>query len=170
MINWNSLTLKSLGQKWGNRMPSQPLLFGVNQQDRFTEVSKSSIDRLIYLDSEFISVKYEEIENVAPLTEFTKVQGLRGQAGIGLFSSDIHAQETRKFQLSSFCMWQKIANDLCKYPHLNIKDFSNYQGTKIGWLQGDLSLGSWEEKSSKSDQLKKHEHFELYCGNFRVLC
>ena len=105
------------------------------------------IDHLIYLDSEFISSKYEEVKGISPKTQFSKAKGMKGQANISLFSSGIHTQETRTFTISSFQMCLKIQSSLFKYPDLQLDSFLNCKGTLVGWLQGDLSLGKWANKS-----------------------
>ncbi|QUS61321.1 hypothetical protein [Synechocystis sp. PCC 7338] len=128
------------------------------------ESLKTSFDKLIYLDSEFISTKYEEIRGITPSTEFTKIEGLRSQISIPVISSGIHTQETRKFKVSSLQMWKKINTELYKYPQLKITDFVNYQGTKIGWLDGKFSFGIWNEKVSNNS----YENFELDSKGLRV--
>ncbi|MFM8296647.1 MAG: hypothetical protein ACKN9E_19160 [Microcystaceae cyanobacterium] len=128
------------------------------------KVSDSKIDKIIYLDSEFISSKFEEIKGICPVTQMTKVEGIRGQLSLGLLSSGIHTQETKTFAVSSFQMWLEIESELIKYPDFKVSNFVNYKGTFVGWIKGNLSLGTWKEKESDNN----YEYFELYSDNQRV--
>ncbi len=129
------------------------------------KISNSKIDKLIYLDSEFISSKFEEIKGISPVTQMTKVEGIRGQFGVGLLSSGVHTQETRTFKVSSFQMWLKIESELMQYPDFKVDNFVNNKGTFVRWIKGNLSLGTWRE-SDKPDN--SYEYFELYFNNHKV--
>jgi len=51
-------------------------------------------DKLIYLDPEFISAKYEEIKKVNPATQLTRTDGLKAGISIPMLSAGAHTQET----------------------------------------------------------------------------
>lgn len=74
------------------------------------------LDKIVYVDSGFISSKYEEIKNIHPDTEFTKIEGLKARASIPVFSAGVHTQETRKFKASSTQMLSEIESVLFSYP------------------------------------------------------
>lgn len=127
-------------------------------------IDKTNFDKLVYLDSEFISAKYEEITEDSPVTEFTKTQGIQGRISLSIFSTGVHTQETRKFMISSLKMWKLISSELCRYPKLDIANFTNYEETKIGWISGNLSVSSWKKEGCQEE----YEYFELYYGSLRV--
>ncbi len=62
------------------------------------------LDKLIYIDPDFISSMYEEVRGVSPTTEFTKTEGIKADGGIPIFKAGVHSQETKKFSLSSVQM------------------------------------------------------------------
>ncbi len=126
-------------------------------------------DKLIYLDSSFVSSKYEEIRKVSPTVQITKVEGMKAQVGIGLFSSDIHTQETKTFKISSLKMYGEIKDELLNYPDSSLSLFQNYTGTTLVWIEGNLSLGTWRESSSSQKQENEvFQYFEIYCQDKRV--
>ncbi len=77
---------------------------------------KLDLDKLIYLDVEFISRKYEELTGTNPSESITKQEG--AQAGIkALFmNAGVHTQESRSYTVTSREMlqavWTKLLNHI----------------------------------------------------------
>jgi hypothetical protein len=109
------------------------------------EELKDLLDKLIYLDPDFISSMYEEIRNVSPATEFTRTEGINADGGLPFLKAGVHSQETKKFSLSSVQMVKDIYESLEDYPELDVKSFKNSQGTKTAWIEGRLTMGEWKE-------------------------
>jgi len=65
-------------------------------------------DNLVYLDVEFVALKYEEITGEAPSSRLTRTEGMKAGIGIPVLSAGVHTQETRSYQLSSLGMLKKI--------------------------------------------------------------
>jgi hypothetical protein len=92
--------------------------------------SKIDLDKLIYLDLEFFSRKYEEIREIDPATKFTHQEG--GHADVKAFfaSAGITTQESRTYSITSREMlssvWEKLSE---QYPEFS--SFKNNQGTKL---------------------------------------
>ncbi len=120
---------------------------------------KLDLDKLIYLDVEFISRKYEELTGTNPSESITKQEG--AQAGIkALFmNAGVHTQESRSYTVTSREMlqavWTKIAES---YPSFDENTFNNYQGTSIAWLSGELTIGEWTKRGGEEPG---HEFFQL---------
>lgn len=117
------------------------------------------LDKLVYLDIEFISRKYEELTGSNPAEEITLQEG--AQAGIkALFmNAGVHTQESRSFMVTSREMLKRIWIDLeNNYTNFNESGFENYQGTTIAWIEGNLTLAEW--KKSDSDE-PGYEFFQL---------
>jgi len=99
-------------------------------------------DRLVYLDLEFVSRKYEERFGVNPNATITKQQG--GSAGIKAFfaNAGVSTQESRAYSITSrqmlHALWQELAS---AYQEFDV--FENYKGTKLAWLRGSLTLAEW---------------------------
>ena len=112
-------------------------------------------DMLIYLDLEFVSRKYEELFGSSPNSVFTKQEG--ASAGIkALFANaGVTTQESRSYSITSRHMlhelWERLET---RYPEL--EKFENYEGTRIVWMHGILTLGEW------ADSKKEKPSFEFY--------
>ncbi|MFV8817140.1 hypothetical protein [Haliea sp. E17] len=104
-------------------------------------------DRLIYLDLEFISRKYEEIFETDPNTRFTKQQSGKAEIGALFATAGVNTQESRSYSLTSRQMLHKLWDEL-KKRYGKLESFENYQGTQIGWIKGDLTLGEWSTRGS----------------------
>ena len=112
-------------------------------------------DKLIYLDLEFISRKYEEEFGGNPSAVVTKQEG--ASAGIKAFfaTAGVSTQESRSYTITSRSMlhelWERLES---KYPEF--EEFENYEGSKIVWMHGILTLGEWKERE------KTEFGFEFY--------
>ena len=105
---------------------------------------KDLLSKLIYMDADFVSSKYEEIRNISPETQFSKTEGMKADAGIAILKAGIHSQETRTFKLSATKMLKEIYEDLESYSKFQPESFRNYQGTQTVWIEGQLTMGTWK--------------------------
>ncbi len=99
-----------------------------------------TIDNILYLDREFISLKYEENEGVTPDTKITKSESINASARIPLFSGGASATESKVYSISTMGMLGKLLNSLSKYPEFVSSDFSLGKPSKICWVEGNLTI------------------------------
>ena len=124
---------------------------------------KDILGKLIYMDADFISSKYEEIKNVSPETQFSKTEGMKADGGIAILKAGVHSQETRTFKLSSVKMLKEIYEELELYPKFQPVSFKNYEGTQTVWIEGQLTMGAW--KSPKESDESAYKLFEVRAGD-----
>ncbi|HIH2752562.1 hypothetical protein L3V59_36145 [Burkholderia aenigmatica] len=121
-------------------------------------------DRLIYLDVDFISRKYEEKFGITSDTKITKQEG--GNANIKAFfaTAGVTTQESRTYSITSrqmlHSLWGRIQDEYEEF-----QGFENYKGTKILWLSGSLTVAEW--KMQNSDE-PGYEFFQLNHGSERT--
>lgn len=113
------------------------------------------LTKLIYLDADFISSKYEEIRKVSPETQFAKTEGMKADGGLPILKAGIHSQETKTFKLSSLEMLREIYDDLESYPHFQPKKFKNYEGTQTVWIEGQLTVSAWQSPGESDESAYK---------------
>ena len=117
-------------------------------------------DRLIYLDLEFISRKYEAHFGQDPATKITKQEGCTAGLKALFATAGISTQESRTYSVTSRQMLHNLWAHLIEtYPLF--ENFQNYQGTKLVWMQGELTLAEWTPSGSKR---KGFEFFQLNNG------
>lgn len=112
-------------------------------------MKRTEFDKLVYLDSGFISGKYEIIYKEHPETEFTRIEGMKAGASIPFFSAGVHTQETRKFKISSTEMFAKIEDTLSSYPDFEPSDNINESLPQLVWVSGNLSTSEWVDSKTK---------------------
>lgn len=98
--------------------------------------------RLIYLDSAYISDLYEAITGTAPETVITRNQGKKAAAGIPVFSAEISAQETRSYTVSTLQMLREALPELDKDADLDLSAPPVKATSQYGWIEGELSAFS----------------------------
>ena len=109
-----------------------------------------NLDKLIYLDIEFISRKYEELTGANPKEAITKQEGANAGIKALFMNAGVHTQESRSYSITSRDMLLKIWSDLNKkYQAFNEKQFENYRGTHISWTKGELTIGEWKKRNSE---------------------
>ncbi|MEJ7577636.1 MAG: hypothetical protein WKF74_11600 [Pyrinomonadaceae bacterium] len=123
---------------------------------------KDILSKLIYMDADFISSKYEEIKNISPETQFAKTEGMKADGDIVVLKAGIHSQETRTFKLSSLKMLKEIYEKLELYPKFQPENFKNHEGTQTVWIEGQLTTGTWKSPE-ESDELS-YKLFEIKSG------
>lgn len=103
-------------------------------------------DGLIYLDVDFVSRKYEEKFGITADTKITKMEG--GNASVKAFfaTAGVTTQESRTYSVTSRQMLQSLWDDL-QEDYKEFRSFENYNGTRILWLTGALTLGEWKKRS-----------------------
>ena len=106
----------------------------------------TNFDNLVYLDSGFISSKYEEIKEINPDTEFTKVEGIKATASVPFISAGVHTQETKKFKISSVKMFSEIEKKIMSYLDFDEK-CENF--SKLVWVNGNFSTSEWTDSETK---------------------
>lgn len=126
----------------------------------FMPKNKNLLDRLIYLDPDFVSSKYEEIKGVSPTTQFTRTEGMKADGKFTILSAGVHSQEAKTFSLSSYQMLKAIYDELERYPSFDPAKFANYQGTQTVWLEGQLTTGEWSFPGAPESSIYKN--FELH--------
>jgi hypothetical protein len=105
-------------------------------------------DKLIYLDLEFISRKYEEKFGTDPAAKISKQES--ASAGVRAFfaNAGVTTQESRTYSITSrkmlHALWMHLNQN---YP--GFEEFANYKGTQIAWMQGSLTLGEWRNSEGK---------------------
>lgn len=105
-------------------------------------------DKLIYLDLEFISRKYEGIFGVDPTAKITKQEGASAGVKALFANAGVTTQESRTYSITSRQMLHALWDHLDQ-NYLNFDQFENYNGTRITWMQGSLTLGEWRDAESK---------------------
>jgi len=127
---------------------------------------KLDLDKLIYLDVEFISRKYEELTGSNPDENITKQQGALAGIKTLFMNAGVHTQESRSYTVTSRKMLQEIWNKIDElYPSFREASFENYQGTNIAWVEGELSIAEWKKTNSNDPG---YEYFELSHNNERM--
>lgn len=105
-------------------------------------------DKIIYLDLEFVSRKYEQKIGGDPAATITKQQGGNARISALFAHAGVTTQESRTFSVTSRQMFQSIWYLLID-EYDNFEEFENYAGTKVLWLEGELTLGEWKNSGSK---------------------
>ncbi|MEE3509149.1 hypothetical protein QN399_23365 [Pseudomonas sp. 10C3] len=126
--------------------------------------SQINLDKLVYLDIEFISRKYEEIREVDPATKFVPQQG--GHADVKAFfaNAGVTTQESRTYSITSREMLSSVWGTLSEqYPEFS--SFENYQGTRLHWVAGMLGIAEWKKRGSDESGF---EYFELKVNGQRM--
>jgi hypothetical protein len=105
------------------------------------------LDKLVYLDIDYVSRKYEELTGSNPKEQISKQEG--GHATIKTFiaGAGISTHETRTYSVTSRDMLQRIWKGINEgYIVFNETSFANYSGTKIVWIEGMLTIASWNKE------------------------
>ena len=124
------------------------------------------MDTLIYLDVSFIATKYEEATGVVADAEFSRAEGGKADIGIGFMKGGVHTQETLKFKKSSVGMLSKLLPKLKnRYEELDLHAFKNYEGTRIQWIKGLMSIQSW---ANPKEPESKYDYYGVTVGDIRV--
>lgn len=100
----------------------------------------SHFEKLLYLDRDFISSKYEYEEGIAPNTTISKTESIKAAAKAFLFSGGASASESKIYKLSTIGMLQKLEKKFEEYPEFNSSDFKLGLPSQICWIEGNLTI------------------------------
>lgn len=100
-------------------------------------------DLSIYLDTEFVVRKYEEIAKVAPAMSITKSEDATVDVGFLGTKAGASVRETRSYTVSSWSMLERIWPELEKYP-----EFDGTYSLKPRWFSGVLQMGCSEQNTT----------------------
>ena len=73
-------------------------------------------NNLIYLDSDFLSKKYEDVKNEPVMTSLVRDEGLKASLKVMFASGGAHTKEVKTFNVSVYGMYKELENELDKYP------------------------------------------------------
>jgi hypothetical protein len=97
-------------------------------------------EKLIYLDSEFVSRLYESKFGCSPKTQITRSQGIQASAHVAFFSGGGNSSESRTYGISSLEMLDKLQDHLLKYPSFASIGYQMDLPSKYFWLEGVLGI------------------------------
>lgn len=108
--------------------------FSAPHAQRLFKEIKMKCEELIYLDSEFLSKKYED-ENAEPvMTSLVRDEGLNAGIKIPFASGGAHTKEIRTYNISVYGMYKNLRKFLERYPKIQTIDETVHG--KIGWATG----------------------------------
>lgn len=121
-------------------------------------------DKLIYLDLEFISRKYEVHSGIDPNQKTTKSEG--ASAGLkALFANvGISTSESRTYSITSRQMFNMLWQEL-RDTYQRFNNYENHRGTEVLWMEGALTLAGWKEHDSDE---AGYEFYQLNHGSERT--
>lgn len=131
---------------------------------------RSLLNRLVYLDTAYVSDLYEVVTGKSPKTVIAKNQGKKAGASIPLFSAEVSAQETRSYTVSSLQMLASVLDVLNEEPAIKPADLRPAMSSRYGWLQGELSAFAvkstvLDSKSGEQKVLASDAYFQLRGGH-----
>lgn len=98
--------------------------------------NKSLAERLIYLDTDFVSRLYESEFNVSPQTSITRTQGLQASASLPMFSGGGSSSESKSYSVSTLGMLDQLAKRLDQYPLFDDSAYSMDSPSGHFWVDG----------------------------------
>jgi len=126
-------------------------------------------EKLIYLDSEFVSRLYESEFDCSPKTQITRTEGIQASASLAFFSGGGSSSESRSYGISSLEMLDKLHNRLLQYPDFATLDYKMDSPSTYCWLEGVLGISKIKVTRTKqaitligkpdSDKKAKSEEF-----------
>lgn len=100
---------------------------------------KSLAERLIYLDTDFVTRLYEAEFDVSPKTLITRTQAMQASASVALFSGGGSSSESKSYSLSTLEMLDQLTKRLAKYPNFS-HDHEMDTPSKYVWVDGSLGI------------------------------
>lgn len=97
-------------------------------------------EKLIYLDSEFISNLYEAEFDCSPQTQITRSEGMQASASIAFFSGGGNSSESRTYGISSLEMLDKLKERISKYPDFSSLNYKMDSPSSYCWIKGFLGI------------------------------
>ena len=143
-------------------------------------------EKLIYLDSEFVSRLYESEFDYSPKTQITRTEGIQASGSIAFLSGGGNSSESRSYSISSLEMLDKLHNRLLKYPYFATLDYKMNPPTTYCWIEGTLGISKIKvtrtkqtitligkpdpNKSEKSEEFVGNEERRVKNEEFFCLC
>lgn len=100
---------------------------------------KSLAERLIYLDSDFVTRLYEAEFDVSPQTLITRTQAMRAGVSAAFFSGGGSSSESKSYSLSTLEMLDQLTDRLAKYPDFS-RDHEMDVPSKYVRVDGTLGI------------------------------
>lgn len=107
------------------------------------------IDKLLYLDRDYISNKYEEITGTSPKVKITKTEGLNAGVKLPLFSGGASAVESKSYENSTNSMLDKLRSDLEKIPNFINGNHDLGKPSSYCWVCGEMTVNKISLKRNK---------------------
>ena len=98
------------------------------------------LNRLVYLDRDFIVGFYEEQTGNTPITHIIKTENINAGAKIPIFSAGLSASESRTYAISTMGMLRELLPTLEKIPVLSVNAVGVKKVSTTGWVIGELSI------------------------------
>lgn len=100
---------------------------------------KSLAERLIYLDTDFITRLYEAEFDISPKTLITRTQAMQAGVSVALFSGGGSSSESKSYSVSTLEMLDQLTKRLAKYPDLAHDQEMDSPSTYV-WVDGALGI------------------------------
>lgn len=127
-----------------------PAMICRNLASRFSpKMERMTLDDYLYLDVDFLALKYEERTGIPPKTVISKNEGMDAQAGTPWLKSKIHSQITKQFTTSNLAMIKAVKSVLNGYQQ-HIPDLEPGALSINVWVEGSLTIGQWGNDSNNS--------------------
>lgn len=97
---------------------------------------KSLAERLIYLDTDFVSRLYEAEFDVSPRTSITRTQGLQASASLPLFSGGGSSSESKSYSVSTLEMLDQLSKRFDTYPEFEDSAYTMDSPSRHFWVDG----------------------------------
>lgn len=101
---------------------------------------RSLIEKLLYLDREFVTSLYEVLRGEAPATQITRSEAMNAGAKLPIFSAGLASTETKTFTVSTTAMLMSLFDELCHYPDASTPPLGDGDTSSICWFEGELSV------------------------------
>ena len=127
-------------------------------------------ESVIYLDADFLSKKFEDLENKPVMTSLVRDEGLKAGIKFLFASGGAHTKEVKTYECSVYGMLKNIIDNLGEYPVLDSIDESVHN--KTAWIEGRLFIGHLSvnrqtatSAGAKGEILEEGKAFEIEVNN-----
>jgi hypothetical protein len=117
---------------------------------------KVKYEDIVYLDTEFLYSKYEELTGKKAIVSLSKTEGGNAGLNIPVLSGRISTRTTKCFKTSPETALSKLIKDFRKIPKLG----KNESEEILVWISGNMSIGEWVNKKNNI-QLDNEEVIEI---------
>lgn len=109
----------------------------------------TTIQKLLYLDRDFISGLYETKTGFAPETKIIKTEGLQAGVRIPLFSGSASSAESKSYSVSTIGMLEELRSTLEAFPHFPEQAHDFGKSSIYCWIEGTLTINKLEVKTRR---------------------